>query len=308
MSNQCHALLRRTDGRPRRKRWCQESPAPERDFICELGHVTRRPVCARHTPVNGRPVNGDLWVCRHCPVIAAEGQVFLSAWDEERREAELLSWPVQWVHYVTDADHRRRTRGREREGHLLTLGRSRPAWAQRQNGRGRAVWIAPDDRWSDRLFVKAWWDPDRPELNYSLEEWQGVGPPMPSDPIAAAPYYGDHNLYECDQYLAEMRANDDQVRKISQSQPLMSDDARRIWIDGIVDQIEQASEAVLTELQLLLEDDERYRELLARNDELLNLVDRCLRRHDAAATLQRESVLATALSDEGDGEFGTRQR
>ncbi|HTA07277.1 MAG TPA: hypothetical protein VK836_02120 [Streptosporangiaceae bacterium] len=50
----------------------------------------------------------------------------------------------------------------------------------------------------------------------------------------------------------------------------------------IVDRIEQASEAVLTELQLLLEDDERYRELLARNDELLNLVDRCLQRHNAA--------------------------
>lgn len=48
---------------------------------------------------------------------------------------------------------------------------------------------------------------------------------------------------------------------------------------------------MLTELQLLLEDDERYRQLLARNDELLNLVDRCLERHDAADRLQQASVL-----------------
>jgi hypothetical protein len=116
-----------------------------------FGHVARRPVCARHAPVNGGPVDGDLWVCRECPVTAPEGQVFLAAWDEDRRKAELLTRPVRWVHYMTDADHRRRNRGREREGHLMTAGREPSAWARRDygRGRGRVVWIVPDDRWSD---------------------------------------------------------------------------------------------------------------------------------------------------------------
>lgn len=196
MTNQCHALLRRTDGRAGHRRWCLASPAPEHDFVCELGHSTRRPVCDRHTPANGRPANGDLWSCRQCPVIASEGQAFLAAWDEERRKADLLTQPVRWFHYMTDADHRHRNRGREREGRLMTPGREPSAWARRQYGRGRAVWIVPDDRWSDRLFVKAWWDPDRPEQNYSLERWQGVGSPAAPDPTAAGPHCGDRYLYE----------------------------------------------------------------------------------------------------------------
>lgn len=65
------------------------------------------------------------------------------------------------------------------------------------------------------------------------------------------------------------------------------EEARRIWVDGIADDIPRASEAVLTELHLLLDDDERHRKLLARNDELLNLVDRCLRRHGSACRGQR---------------------
>jgi len=69
-------------------------PRPsEHDFVCELGHVSRRRVCTRHTPVSGPSVNGDLWHCRECPVIAPEGKVFLSAWDEEQRKAELLARP-----------------------------------------------------------------------------------------------------------------------------------------------------------------------------------------------------------------------
>lgn len=226
MSNQCQALLPRLDGRPKRRRWCRASPASEHEFVCELGHVTRRPVCTRHTPINGGPVNGDLWHCRECPVIASEGQVFLSVWDEERRMAELLAQPVRWFHYMSDTDHRRRTRGREREGHLLTIGREPKAWKRYQHGRGRTVWIVPDDRWSDRLFVKAWWDLDEPERSYSLEAWQGV--PSPVDPVDAAPYYGDHDWYEYDRYFAELQANDDQLWRITASEPLMSETAQRI--------------------------------------------------------------------------------
>jgi len=185
----------RLDGRPKRRRWCLASPASDHDFVCELGHVTRRPVCARHTPINGRPINRDLWHCLECPVIAPEGQIFLSAWDEERRKAELLAQPVRWFHYMSDADHRRRTRGREREGHLLTIGREPKAW-------GRTVWIVSDDCWSDRLFVTARWDPDDPERSYSLEEWQGAPPAI--EPVDAARYYGDRDWYECDQHFGEL--------------------------------------------------------------------------------------------------------
>jgi hypothetical protein len=281
MSNQCRALLRRTDGKPCQRRWCLVSPAVEHDFICELGHETRRPVCATHAPVSGRLVNGDLWVCKECPVIAAEGLVFLAAWDEERRRAELLAQPVRWFHYMTDGDHRRRTKGREREGHLMTTGREPKAWAGRQYGRGRAVWILPDDRWSDRLFVKIWWDPDRPELNYSLEEWQGVQQPAAS-PIDGAPDLGDGDWYECDRYFAERHANDGELWRLTACEPLLSDEARRIWVDGQIDDISQASEAVLLEIECLLGDEDRRTKLLARNEELLSLIDRNLERREAA--------------------------
>jgi hypothetical protein len=276
MSNQCHALLPRLDGKPRRRRWCLASPASEHDFVCELGHVTRRPVCASHTPVYGRPANGDLWHCRECPVIAAEGQVFLSAWDEERRKAELLTRSICWVHYVTDSDHRRRMRGREREGHLLTIGREPKTCARHRSGRGRTVWIVPDDCWSDRLFVRAWWDPDDPERSYSLEAWQGV--PLPVEPVDAAPFRGDRAWYECDQHFAELQANDDQLRRITASEPLMSEEARRIWVDGEVDDLPQASETVLVEIRFLLDEDDRRENLLTRRNGLLVLIDRCLKR------------------------------
>jgi hypothetical protein len=101
-------------------------------------------------------------------------------------------------------------------------------------------------------------------------------------PIAAAPYYGNRDRYECGQYLTELRANDDKLRTMRSSEPLMSDEARRIWVDGIVEGIPSASEAVLIELRFLLDDDDRCTKLLARNDELLNLIDRCLERYDAA--------------------------
>lgn len=68
---------------------------------------------------------------------------------------------------------------------MLTIGREPKAWARRQHGRGRTVWIVPDDCWSDRLFVKAWWDPDDSERSYSLEEWQGVQPAV--EPSQACP-------------------------------------------------------------------------------------------------------------------------
>ena len=279
MSSQCHALLLRSD-KARRRRWCLASPATEHGFSCELGHVTRRPVCTKHVPVNGRPVNGDLWFCKECPVIASEGQVFLSVWDEERRKAELLARPVRWFHYMTETDHRRRTRGREREGHLMTLGREPKAWARYQHGCGRIVLIVPDDCWSDRLFVKAWWDPDRPELNYSLECWQGQRPPV-ADPVDVAPYFGDRDWYDCDQYFAELEANADELWSLTASEPLMSDEARRIWVDGQVDVVPRASEAVLLELQFLMDAYDRRSELTARNDELLNMIDRNLQRRQA---------------------------
>lgn len=84
-------------------------------------------------------------------------------------------------------------------------------------------------------------------------------------------------------YLAEFQANDDKLRMIRFSEPLMSDEARRIWVDGIAGDIPQASEAVLIELRFLIDDDDRCTKLLARNVELLNLIDRCLERYDAAS-------------------------
>jgi hypothetical protein len=142
----------------------------------------------------------------------------------------LLAQPVRWFHYMSDTDHRQRTRGREREGHLLTIGREPKAWARRQHGRGRTVWIVPDDCWSDRIFVKARRDPDDPERSYSLEEWQSVPPAV--EPVDAAPYCGDRDCYECDQHFGELLANDDQLWKLTASEPLMSEAALRICIDG----------------------------------------------------------------------------
>jgi hypothetical protein len=110
-----------------------------------------------------------------------------------------------------------------------------------------------------------------------------VGSPV-IDPIDAAPCFGDRDRYECDHYFAELRANDDELWRLTASQPLMSDEARRIWVDGELDDIPQASEAVLLEMRYLLGDDDRRTKLLARNKELLSLIDRNLeRRHPASA-------------------------
>ena len=147
-----------------------------------------------------------------------------------------------------------------------------PAWP-------RTVWIAPYDCWLDRLFVKAWWDPDDPERSYSLEAWQGLPPPV--EPVDAAPYYGDRERYVCDQYLGEFQANNDQLWRFTVSEPLMSEEARRICVDGQVDDLPLASETVPVEIRFLLDEDDRRKILLTRNDELLGLIDRCLERREA---------------------------
>lgn len=110
MGNQCHALLPRQDGRPThgggalppRPRSTTSSASLGTSAVDPSAPGTRQSVAHRST--------GDLWHCGECPVIAFEGQVLLSAWDEERRKAELLAQPVRWFHYMSDTDHRRRTR------------------------------------------------------------------------------------------------------------------------------------------------------------------------------------------------------
>lgn len=51
------------------------------------------------------------------------------------------------------------------------------------------------------------------------------------------------------------------------SEPLMSEAARRICIDGHVDDLPLASETVLVEIRFLLDEEDRRKALLTRNDD-----------------------------------------